>query len=53
MFSKQNIDELNDKIGKIKGYLEAKSRENKEIKEKFREEEEEQFRELLMKIIKE
>ena len=45
---KQNIDDLNDKIGKIQAQLEAKSRENKENEEKFGEEED-QFRELLIR----
>ena len=45
---KQNIDDLNDKIGKIQAQIEAKSRENKENEEKFGEEED-QFRELLIR----
>ena len=45
---KQNIDDLNDKIGKIQAQLESKSRENKENEEKFGEEED-QFRELLIR----
>ena len=45
---KQNIDDLNDKIGKIQAQLEAKTRENKENEEKFGEEED-QFRELLIR----
>ena len=44
----QNIDDLNDKIGKIQAQLEAKTRENKENEEKFGEEED-QFRELLIR----
>ena len=45
---KQNIDDLNDQIGKIQAQLEAKTRENKENEEKFQEEED-QFRELLIR----
>jgi kinesin family protein 3/17 len=45
---KQNIDDLNDKIGKIQAQLEAKTRENQENEEKFGEEED-QFRELLIR----
>ena len=44
---KQNIDDLNDKIGKIQAQLEAKKRENKENEEKYGDEED-QFRNLIL-----
>ena len=44
---KQNIDDLNDKIGKVQAQLEAKKRENKENEEKYGDEED-QFRNLLL-----
>ena len=44
---KQNIDDLNDKIGKVQAQLEAKKRENKENEEKYSEEED-QFRNLIL-----
>ena len=44
---KQNIDDLNDKIGKVQAQLEAKKRENKENEEKYLDEED-QFRNLLL-----
>ena len=44
---KQNIDDLNDKIGKVQAQLEAKKRENKENEEKYGDEED-QFRNLLI-----
>ena len=44
---KQNIDDLNDKIGRVQAQLEAKKRENKENEEKYNEEED-QFRNLIL-----
>ena len=44
---KQNIDDLNDKIGKVQAQLETKKRENKENEEKYSEEED-QFRNLIL-----
>ena len=44
---KQNIDDLNDKIGKVQAQLEAKKRENKENEEKYGDEED-QFRNLII-----
>ncbi len=49
---KQNIDDLNDKIGKVQAQLEAKKRENKENEEKYGDEED-QFRNLLINQEKE
>ena len=44
---KQNIDDLNDKIGRVQAQLESKKRENKENEEKYNEEED-QFRNLIL-----
>ena len=44
---KQNIDDLNDKIGRVQAQLEAKKRENKENEEKYNDEED-QFRNLIL-----
>ena len=44
---KQNIDDLNDKIGKLLGQIENKRMENKEMEEKYGDEEDE-FRMLLL-----
>ena len=44
---KQNIDDLNDKIGKVQAQLETKKRENKENEEKYNDEED-QFRNLIL-----
>ena len=44
---KQNIDDLNDKIGRVQAQLETKKRENKENEEKYNDEED-QFRNLIL-----